>query len=462
MRIARFIRQDRKEGKFMSVRRLGVLLGVAALAAATPALAQLLGGTLPPLGGGLPAVTERLERPLERSLPRLEDPAEGMLARTRGLTEAALGDLRRLTVERLLREHPRLVEADDAGQPVVRGEVLALSLSPDTLARVEAAGFRVARRSELGGLGLEAVVLSPPKGVSTREAIRRLRALDPGGAYEFNHLFQASGEAGARRGAASPAAGAGAATGVRLGLVDGSAAADHPALRRARVTQRAFAPGGARVTDHATAVASLMVGQAGAFRGAAPGASLYVADVYGTTPAGGSAEAIARGLAWLAQNRVPVVNISLVGPRNRLMEQAVAALNARGVVVVAAVGNDGPAAPPLYPAAYPGVVAVTAVNGRRQVLPEAGRGAHVDFAAPGADMAGAGARGGYLAVRGTSFAAPLVAGLIARQGGRTEALAAADLGAAGPDPVYGRGLVAFDLRTEPGRVGARALALRSP
>jgi subtilisin family serine protease len=242
--------------------------------------------------------------------------------------------------------------------------------------------------------------------------------------------------------------------------VDGSAAADHPALRRAKIVQRAFAPGGARITDHATAVASLMVGQAGPFRGAAPGASLYVADVYGTTPAGGSAEAIARGLAWLAQMRVPVVNISLVGPRNGLLERAVAALNARGVVVVAAVGNDGPAAPPLYPASYPGVVAVTAVNGRRQVLPEAGRGTHVDFAAPGADMAGASARGGYLAVRGTSFAAPLVAGLIARQGG-ADRLAAVDLGAAGADPVYGRGLVGFDLRTEPVRVGARALALRS-
>lgn len=441
----------------------GVLFGMAALLVASPALAQLLGVPQPPLVGGLPNVAERLERPVERGLPRLEDPAEGALGRARDLSDDALSDLRRLSVQRLLREHPRAVEADDQGQPVVRGEVLALSPAPDALARIEAAGFRVARRSGLDGLGLTAVVLNPPRGVSAREAIRRLQALDPGGAYELNHLYQASGDARAAR--ARPASGAAPpapAASVRLGLVDGSAAADHPALRRASVTQRAFAPGGARVTDHATAVASLMVGQAGPFRGAAPGASLYVADVYGPTPAGGSAEAIARGLAWLAQNRVPVVNISLVGPRNRLLEQAVAALNARGVVVVAAVGNDGPAAPPLYPAAYPDVVAVTAVNGRRQALPEAGRGPHVDLAAPGADMAAAGARGGYLAVRGTSFAAPLVAGLIARQGARAEMLAATDLGAPGADPVYGRGLVGFDLRTEPGRVGARALASRRP
>lgn len=444
----------------------GLILALAAFAA-TPALAQLLGGALPPtvpaLPSGLPRAADPLGRRVEQTRPaRLLDPAEGVLARTRGLTEAGLADLRRLTVERLLREHPRQVEADDEGQPVVRGEVLALAPTPEALAGIEAAGFRVARRSDLEGLGLEAVVLAAPRGVPVREAIGRLRALDPEGEYDFNHLFQASGEA-VRAVRAAPAAGAPAAgPGLRLGLVDGSVAARHPALRRTKVTQRAFAPGGARVTDHATAVASLMAGQAGPFRGAAPGASLYVADVYGTTPAGGSADAIARGLAWMAQNRVPVVNVSLVGPRNRLLERAVAALGARGAVVVAAVGNDGPAAPPLYPAAYPGVVAVTAVNGRRQALPEAGRGAHVDLAAPGADMAAAGARGGYVAVRGTSFAAPLVAGLLAREGGRVEALAAADVGAPGSDPVYGRGLVGFDLRIEPGRVGAPALALRAP
>ena len=61
-----------------------------------------------------------------------------------------------------------------------------------------------------------------------------------------------------------------------------------------------------------------------------------------------------------------------------------------------------------------------------------------------------------------------MAGALARelaQGGQpVERLArtAADLGAPGPDPVYGRGLVAAELRTEPAQVGARALALRGP
>ena len=59
-----------------------------------------------------------------------------------------------------------------------------------------------------------------------------------------------------------------------------------------------------------------------------------------------------------------MINVSLVGPRNALLERVVASLVSRGHLIVAAVGNDGPAAPPLYPAAYDGVVGVTAVDQR--------------------------------------------------------------------------------------------------
>jgi subtilisin family serine protease len=247
---------------------------------------------------------------------------------------------------------------------------------------------------------------------------------------------------------------------VRVGLVDGSAAAGHPAFRGVRLTQKAFAPGGASVTDHGTATASLLAGSDGRFHGGAPGAAVLVADVYGPTAAGGSAQAIVRGLAWLAQSKVGVVNISLVGPPNLALAAAVRGLVERGVLLVAAVGNDGPAAPPLYPAAYPGVVAVTGVDARRQVLPEAGQGAYVAFAAPGAQLAAAVARGGYVGVRGTSFAAPLVAAALARRlpaadpsGARLALQAleaeAQDLGAPGRDPVYGFGLVSFEARVDP-------------
>src|SRR3546814_17507179 len=76
----------------------------------------------------------------------------------------------------------------------------------------------------------------------------------------------------------------------------------------------------------------------------------------------------------MAARQVAVVNISLVGPPNLLVRTAVTTLGRRGQLIVAAVGNDGPAAAPLYPAAYPGVIAVTGVDARHRVLMEAGRG----------------------------------------------------------------------------------------
>ena len=129
--------------------------------------------------------------------------------------------------------------------------------------------------------------------------------------------------------------------------------------------------------------------------------------------------------------------------------------------MVAAVGNDGPAAPPLYPAAYPEVVGVTGVDAKNHVLPEACRGKHVAYAAPGAQMRAAAAGGGWNVVRGTSFATPIVAGLLAAslpepdpETARTalEQLTAiaVDLGPKGVDPTYGNGLVGASLRMPAG------------
>lgn len=406
---------------------------------------------------------------------KLSEDAEDLAGKK---ADEALSDTSLLTESRqrqardLLQFHRDVVEPDDHGQPVVRGQILALSPSAEALSRAERAGFRVREVETLAELGVRNVVLVGPRGVSAVEALRRLRALDPKGQYDFNHLYQESGVVRAHAAAPPPVTDGAVGRGVRVGLVDGGVAPSQPTLAGAKVVQRGFAPGGLHASPHATAVASLIAGRSGRFRGAAPGATLLVADVYGTTPTGGSADAIARGLAWLAQSGAPVINISLVGPPNILLEAAVKALIARGHIVVAAVGNDGPAAPPLYPASYPGVVAVTGVDLRRRVLPEAGRGTHVDFAAPGSDMAAAGLDGGFVSVRGTSFAAPLAAGLLARQltapsaVGAGRAIAALsrqalDLGPRGPDPIYGRGLVASELRVVPSAVQAR-VALRGP
>jgi subtilisin family serine protease len=213
-------------------------------------------------------------------------------------------------------------------------------------------------------------------------------------------------------------------------------------------------------------VASLLVGKADPFTGAAPGAELFAADVYCGLGTGGAADAVVDAIAWIARQRVAVINVSLVGPRNVLLENVVRLVIARGHIIVAAVGNDGPAAAPLYPASYPDVVGVTGVDAHRKVLLEACRGKQVKFAAPGADMAAAELSPTFAAVRGTSFAAPIVAGLLAASlhepnrdaaAKAIEMLAsqAVDLGSRGVDKTYGSGLVGDFVRTE------AALALAS-
>jgi hypothetical protein len=281
--------------------------------------------------------------------------------------------------------------------------------------------------------------------------MKRLMQAAPGVAADYDHVYEPAGAAllplmSAVLAGANPPPMPGGRTIV---IIDGGVAA-HPSLAGAAIVQQGFA-GAAQPTGHGTAVASLLVGRDGAFRGAAHGAKLYVADVYGGSPAAGSATAIVRALAWAASKQPDAISISLIGPGNLLLQRAVAILARRGIRMVAAVGNDGPAAPIQYPAAYPGVTAVTAVDARDRALPEAGRAARLDYAAPGADMAAALPGRGYARVRGTSFATPLVAARLAATGS-VEAL---DRELASGNGKVGRGIVCRTCRTDPKVVGAK-------
>src|SRR6202035_3422798 len=98
---------------------------------------------------------------------------------------------------------------------------------------------------------------------------------------------------------------------------------------------------------HGTAVASLLIGRSEVFRGVHPDAELYAADVYCGRPTGGAVDTLVAALGWLQQEKVAVINISLVGPKNAMLERVIGSLIAGGYLLVAAVGNDGPAQPPL-------------------------------------------------------------------------------------------------------------------
>jgi hypothetical protein len=245
-------------------------------------------------------------------------------------------------------------------------------------------------------------------------------------------------------------------SGVRIGLVDGPIAAI-PALMLARIARKSFLGHAdfAAPPDHATAIAALMTGRdanAG-FTGIAAGTSLYSAEIMraaGPDTLATSA-ALARAIDWLLGEKVQIINLSLGGPGDAVMARIFARLADMPVVVVAAAGNGGPAAPPPYPAAYRGVIAVTATDAADRSYSAANRGAYITLAAPGVDLWVPDEASGHY-VSGTSFAAAVVtagsAWLLAKNPYfdrhalvRRLCRDARDLGAPGPDPVFGCGLM---------------------
>lgn len=417
--------------------RLGAPFVAAALMLGSPASAQMMplgGGGLPFLPGGpvfqgLPGDVRNTANTLGG---RLGTPARTVLRDTVGRPENA-----------------RAFEKDNNGARVVRGEVLAVAPSGDSLAAARNLGFETERQDAMPSLGLMATVLRTPDGMSASDALVALRKADPNGSYDYNHIYNPGGEEGSGSAVVQQY---GAVTGVvRIGMIDAGVDRKHSALENARIEARTFAGDRAGPpTAHGTAVASLLVGQDDDFHGALRGATLYAADVYGGEAAGGSAEDIARALAWLAAEDVPVANISLAGPPNILLGTATAAYLHRGHVLVAAVGNDGPAAPARFPAAYPGVAGVTSVDAQRRIELDANRGPDVSFAAHGVDVRAASLRGRYEAMTGTSFASPMVAARFAALMPKADPAlaahawtvleqAAVDLGAPGRDPVFGYG-----------------------
>jgi len=434
----------------------------------TSASAQLLGGGGGPLGGltgPVGGVVGHVGNTVDRTVGNItgqetnpasfvnsSDPVslDAVSAPIQRLSAAAplLSDIRAARLAALIRAHRDTLDRDEDGQPVRKGELVAADPDPTSLALALRAGFRVARDEQASDLGIRVVTLRLPRGMNVREGMKALRKAAPALQADYNHIYEPAGgnllPAAAAMLAAAPVRG-----GARIAMIDGGVAS-HPSMARAGIEQRGFA-GPAQPTGHGTAVASLIVGDQGPFRGAARGAQLFVGDVYGGNAAAGSAATILKALAWAASKRPSVINISLVGPSNRLLARAVGALRARGIAMVAAVGNDGPAAPPQYPASYPGVIAVTGVDAGNRAIREAGRARHLDFAAPGADLAAALPGKGYTEVRGTSFAAPFVAARLAATGTAARLAAEARPGKG----KVGRGVICSTCDVSPKAVGLK-------
>jgi len=237
--------------------------------------------------------------------------------------------------------------------------------------------------------------------------------------------------------------------GVNVAVIDTAIDETHPAIKDAIAGQFDAMPE-IEVTarDHGTSVVGLIAGT-GEFRGMAPGSKIFHARAF----EGGKSnmDIVLAALDWAAGQNVRIINMSFVGPKNELLEEACAAARERDIVLVAAAGNNGPKAPYGYPAAYDGVIAVTATDDKDQLMAQSNRGPYVFLSAPGVNML-APVGGGADLVTGTSFAAAVATGAIANlihaaPERSADWIAAAlsstarDLGAVGRDTDFGYGLV---------------------
>jgi len=356
-------------------------------------------------------------------------------------------------------ERAFFASTDPNGDEIARGEWLLLTAQEDVDAIVKR-GFAVKSVEVMKGLDLIMARLEAPQSFSLPQTAAAVQADTPAARVDYNHLYfpETNGVTiaeGDEPAELMPIGDAAKGEGVKIGVIDTSIDRAHTAFRAARVYERNFVPyGNAKPSDHGTAVASIIAGEDASYRGLAPRAQIVAASVFFNNDSGrasATTESLVRALDWMSETGTPIVSMSLAGPPNSILEAAIERAAARGVLVVAAAGNEGPAARPMYPAAYEKAVAVTAVSKDKKVYRLANRGDYVDLAAPGVSVRHARSGGGYAASSGTSMAAPFVAAALAelrRDQSRSadEAVQllienAEDLGDPGRDPVYGAGLV---------------------
>lgn len=202
---------------------------------------------------------------------------------------------------------------------------------------------------------------------------------------------------------------------------------------------------------HGTGIAGAIVAHA-KLMGSAPEARIIAIRAFGGTSRGAESSSyiILRSLNYAAEHGAQIVNMSFAGPKDSVIERAIAATAARGLVLIAAAGNAGAKSPPLYPAANPNVIAVSATDRQDKLFAASNRGNYIALAAPGVDIFLPAPDGKYQMTSGTSFSAAYVSGVAALLLERNYALkpealrmtlakTARDLGSPGRDDLYGDG-----------------------
>lgn len=379
---------------------------------------------LPDLSGPVDRVLEervvdQLERSVESQVERagrdlakgIEDSANtvpGKLGEV--LSSAELAALPGITAAPPGREI--LLEQDGAWMVVANEWVLLVDEAG--AAELERLGARIIEQTDLASGPDDLLVISLPADVPRRSAIEKRLAELGAESLDRNHVYRASAPAGPDGAVSRSRSGTSGSPGSRprLGLIDTDVDETHSALGGLKFIESDFvAMGALRPQAHGTGVASILAGSLGEDGSAIRAASVFFLSEDGTT--GATTASLVQALDWMLAEDVDIINFSLSGPPNKVLERMIARSQEQGVTIVAAVGNEGPAARPLYPAAYDGVIGVTAVGADGKVYRWANQGPYVDVAALGVNVDVARPGGGYKRDSGTSLSAPRISAWLA-------------------------------------------------
>jgi len=201
---------------------------------------------------------------------------------------------------------------------------------------------------------------------------------------------------------------------VLVAVIDSEIDAKHPDLDGTIVKNFDALGGNEKPHAHGTSIAGAIAAH-GKLLGIAPGAQVLAIHAFDDSPgaAHGNSFSIYKGLQWAADNGARVVNMSFAGPADPTMQRMLAAAYDKGIVLVAAAGNAGPKSEPLYPAADPNVIAVTATDSDDHLFQMANRGRYIAVSAPGVDIFAIAPGNEYVFTTGTSIAAAHVSGIVA-------------------------------------------------
>jgi len=258
-------------------------------------------------------------------------------------------------------------------------------------------------------------------------------------------------------------------TDVSVAVIDSQIDAKHPDLDGSIAGSFDALGGPANPHSHGTAIAGAIAAH-GKLLGIAPGVKLLAERAFDDTQgaAKGTSFAIYKSIEQAADKGARVVNMSFAGPPDPTMHRMLAAAYAKDMVLIAAAGNAGPKSTPLYPAADPDVIAVTATDSNDALFDMANHGRYIAVAAPGVEIVALAPREAYQITTGTSVAAAHVSGIVALMLQRKPSLKPSDiramiaatakpLGSADEHDEFGAGLVnAYRALTSPEGDAAQA------